>query len=671
MTREAFDDTAFYFFGAAALGSILIPWTLSKLVVLVWAVVFSDADDGAETVTLFDGPSKVKSEKKASKRLFSRTNLIFVVLWALFIAILVQSEGYMGEEVERFDPYVVLGLDPSGYHDMAAIKKAYKRKSLETHPDRNPGVEDAQEVFIQVSKAYKTLTDPAARDNYAKYGNPDGPQATSSTIGLPTFLLDPSNQYYVLALYILAFVIVLPFFVNKWWSKAKDYDPEGVAIQSIRYFYTYINNAMMAPKFLIEVLSLATELNDIINMSPNSHKTVVEMFKEVRDEVGKSKVPKDEQMPPHLIKVRTLIYSYLMRKEIPIELEGDIHFILEKVHKFLKKMMQISLSKNYLNTTLQVIELSQCFTQAMWYTDKDLLQLPHVDHKEYFQLKRLKVPSLEKLHSLSHEERMFVLLKIFDQEKADEIDRVCRMLPSLKVEFVSAGLGEDAQMYEGDIAHLNIVLNRVTEDSSPIETQEDLKEADGEKGDSDNEDDFDFEVMENRKSQGPIVEAFSARFPFPKLEGWLIILYDETNKRISGFEKVGDLVSSKGIDIKFQVASKGVSEYSVYIKSDSYRFVDHKLTFKLKAEARKVLDKELEIAEAEQQEEEEEEEEKEEESYWYYLGFGSFWELALNVFLLYIIALLGCDILESRGYISRNPFKTVDISGEGSYYDED
>ena len=30
---------------------------------------------------------------------------------------------------------------------------------------------------VQVARAYKTLTDPAAKENFEKYGNPDGKQS--------------------------------------------------------------------------------------------------------------------------------------------------------------------------------------------------------------------------------------------------------------------------------------------------------------------------------------------------------------------------------------------------------------------------------------------------------------------------------------------------------------
>ena len=88
------------------------------------------------------------------------------------------------------------------------IKKRYRELSLKYHPDRNP---DAGEMFMRIAKAYETLvvvdvvdafvqllfydplsilksfivislTDEVSRDNWVKYGNPDGPRSLSFSL---------------------------------------------------------------------------------------------------------------------------------------------------------------------------------------------------------------------------------------------------------------------------------------------------------------------------------------------------------------------------------------------------------------------------------------------------------------------------------------------------------
>lgn len=66
------------------------------------------------------------------------------------------------------DFYQILGVTKNASPE--EIKKAYRKKALQYHPDKNPGDEAASAQFKEVSEAYETLSDEKKRQVYDQYG---------------------------------------------------------------------------------------------------------------------------------------------------------------------------------------------------------------------------------------------------------------------------------------------------------------------------------------------------------------------------------------------------------------------------------------------------------------------------------------------------------------------
>ena len=69
----------------------------------------------------------------------------------------------------KVDYYEVLKISKSA--TPAEIKKAYRKKAIKYHPDKNPGDKTAEEKFKQAAEAYEILSDPNKKARYDQFGH--------------------------------------------------------------------------------------------------------------------------------------------------------------------------------------------------------------------------------------------------------------------------------------------------------------------------------------------------------------------------------------------------------------------------------------------------------------------------------------------------------------------
>lgn len=377
----------FYYFLLSFIAFILFPTTY-----YLWPRK-STKDDSKLKPQCYCEPCRLKKQLLKSnqpwKSLKTFTLKLSIVLgWVLFAYV-----AYKASKVEldfkEFDPYLELGIDRGA--DAGEIKKAYRKLSLIYHPDRETG--DATK-FMYITKAYHALTDEESRKNWEEYGNPDGPGATQVGIALPKWIVEKQNSIWVLGVYALIFMFILPLGVGIWWSQSIKYSAQQVLIDTTKLYRQFIRKwPNMIPKRVIMVLGASFEFckkfNSEIVERPSDN---VELPELIYSLPGFNQNTRDLFSYPYCLKARALLESHFNRLELPPKtLEIDRRYMLKKCPYLLNELVNQSQQMHFwaqadpqaawtlsIDTLENVMKTCQMVVQACWASKSPFLQLPHV-----------------------------------------------------------------------------------------------------------------------------------------------------------------------------------------------------------------------------------------------------------------------------------------------------
>ncbi|XP_058461818.1 translocation protein SEC63 homolog [Malaya genurostris] len=379
------------------------------------------------------------------------TKVAIIGGWAL-LAFLTYKVSQFDYEMSNFDPYEILGV-PLG-SSQKDIKKAYRTLSVILHPDKETGDEKA---FMKLTKAYQALTDEEARKNWEKYGNPDGPGATSFGIALPSWIVEKENSVWVLGLYALVFMVALPTVVGTWWYRSIRYSGDKVLLDTTQmYFYFFHKTPHMALKRVVMILAASLEFDKRHNTQvverQSDNEEVPMLIKQLPNLNEKCK-----ELPlcrMYSIKARAILHAHLSRMPLnPNTLDKDRQFIVKKCPHLIQEMVScvnqlIMLAYARRISKLPTIEtiencmkLSPMIIQGLWEFKNPLLQLPHVtdDHLRYFVSKKRPIRNLQQFAQLPPEESRAVLRSLSDFEY-ENVVKVLGKMPlidfSVKCEVV-------------------------------------------------------------------------------------------------------------------------------------------------------------------------------------------------------------------------------------------
>eukprot|EP00636_Phaeomonas_parva_P000765 CAMPEP_0118865142 /NCGR_PEP_ID=MMETSP1163-20130328/9499_1 /TAXON_ID=124430 /ORGANISM="Phaeomonas parva, Strain CCMP2877" /LENGTH=525 /DNA_ID=CAMNT_0006799341 /DNA_START=97 /DNA_END=1670 /DNA_ORIENTATION=- len=502
-----YDDTGAAFFAITLLTFYLIPATYVVVTRLRDYVSPNPAvgpDFNARTET-----EKEKARTIAKKLAQERVNNSFfvllvvstVMLWMLtFYLLSIVSEG---GEIKQFDPFAILGVTASASE--AEIKKAYRKMSLQYHPDKNPGNKQAENMFMMVAKAYGALTDPEARENWEKYGNPDGKQSLELSVGLPQWLIEKDNHNLILVLYLVALVVIIPLIVGCWYSQSKKYGEKGVMYQTYHRFMRSLNPNVTA-KMLPEVLALAEEFREVNSPNMSRAEEMNALFQRFQKEMPRIRT-KDELTQLQLAIVQKgmlLLAAHLNDAEVGPMLQQDLRKMLSATPELANALVEICASRRWWNATCAAIDFQQCLTQGIWppatsALKAPFLQLPNFTMAEVshvFSGKGQKAKSFADYLALPDDAKKG-LARMTDTAR-EECLEVAGALPRVKLSC-RAFVQDEAEIAEGDLVTLRIKIVREniapslwddeeSDDEGPLDFYESDDEDDA-AGDADSDDD--------------------------------------------------------------------------------------------------------------------------------------------------------------------------------------
>ena len=310
-----YDNNAFYYFALTFLFLYAIPGTwyilselneayLRKPAVEVKARTSAEAKKSTKLKKVLYGYARIDN-------LTFKINLGLVVFCWLIIIIVVTLVSADGQ-VSTFDPHKILGIEIGA--SMSQIKKAYRALSLVYHPDKNPGDADKAEMFMKIAKAYAALTDPTSRENYEKYGNPDGKQSLEVSIGLPSLLLD--NPKVVLVLYLCGMIFFIPAAVAIWYANSQQYGEKNILYETYANFYQLLTPNHDHMKTLSEIIAAAGECRNIISPTPGAPTGSTSDDVAINKLYG-SKISKIMAKPrlehPVILKTNILLHAHILR----------------------------------------------------------------------------------------------------------------------------------------------------------------------------------------------------------------------------------------------------------------------------------------------------------------------------------------------------------------------
>ncbi|KAA8499650.1 DnaJ protein ERDJ2A [Porphyridium purpureum] len=517
-----YDDIAFELFVMALLAMIVVPSLLYKLYRHV-------RGDSAATkiekrrMSEFCGCERCQVKRQALLKAGKGANGSgsSAVLWNVVLLVLCGALLVLGMRVYSqrhvmeapFDPFETLGV--GSYASEQEIKAAYRKLSRIYHPDKTQGDPQMSEKFVRIAKAYQALTDEVAKENYRKYGNPDGYRGTSYGIALPHFMVE--NESSLLVAYFVVIVVAFPAIVGLWWRRQSKKMPNSVLMTTFRMYVFFLGNSnLVRTVMLIYALSFEFEGTFRKELRPYLAELAQKLQKRNLFDLKKVKLPfpAEDWMQQSLL----VLNAHVHRVEIPSELEPVLNMLLERVPVLTQALMEAAFvprrdssymlyqntAKGMLSSYLNCLKVTQMLCQGLSDKDSPLLQIPLFTEEEvrHCGTRKKNIAQVAEFARLDADARKSILRKFSAAELA-EVDEFVGRFPliSLDVSDALVDVEGDQRIHEGDTVTVKGTLSL-------------------------------------GRSKGSVLSPCVNRIPVLKNEVWWLLLADQQRDVVVAFKKL-------------------------------------------------------------------------------------------------------------------------------------
>ncbi|KAJ3309051.1 secretory subunit [Boothiomyces sp. JEL0838] len=556
-------------------GAIFSYFVLTLLVIVLFPTTFYylSKSELVHVIKCQCDQCKIKNKRTKGKKKSGFKGILLLIGWIVFGFVLYRSFTLVDKEPELWDPYRILGVETDA--DDSAVKKAHPDKvqaKIKEGDDKEKIMKEAEEKFVDISKAYKVLTDEEARKLFDEFGHPDGKQAFQLGLALPSWLVEKSNSSLVLLVYTLAFGIGLPVMVARWWRNAKVTSKNQVLSETMGIFYRDVKDSL-GFKGLLDIVIKAQEYQELFKDStvkgfPDYELQVTEKISGVIDYKA---VKKSTQLSMASKRALLLLLAHVYRQEPKNAELAALQFeVVEIASKLVSGLMQIAVSRNWIRVSLNIIEFGQLLTQAIPPHQSQLLQLPlSQEHIKLLASKKPKIETVADIRKTSANELKDILS--LNDSKIQLIKSVADQYPRIHLVKAEYSVYGEPLIVPSSLVTLSVKFRCLFGDETY-------------KGDDkilDPEEEKKQKQWWVSKSVDDSV-AHAPYFPAIKKPSFYVILANYSIGRLICIAKVQGTQQDHTVRLQFQSPPEpGQWTFQVYIKSDTFYGIDHHFDLQL------------------------------------------------------------------------------------------